>query len=144
MKKLFALLSIFTLSFTLQAQESAEETSEPKNRLNIGWAYYGRGNGISVVADREFFGILTQGVGFEEYLVDEELESSFFLVTYLHLEQLFGLTSGVEIYPGVEYGSFDGVFEFHPYLGFSVPIKEKLGLYTELGTRGVFGLYFRF
>lgn len=155
MKKILLLLTILSISFTSFSQESInessdfveqeiEENAEYKNRLSIGWAYYGRGNGISAIYDREFFGFISQGIGVEEYFTEDEVETSFFLVTEIPIQKLFKITSGFEIYPGVEYGSFGGEFEAHPFLGFSYPIGKSSGIYTEIGSRGVFGLYLKF
>lgn len=128
----------------MQGQEFNEVEKESKNRINIGWAYYGRGNGTSITVDREISEFISQGIGVEEYFVADELESSFFLVTDFHFEKILKIKSQLEIYPGFEYGSFDRKFEIHSYLGISLPLNSKIGMYTELGTRGVFGLYAKF
>ena len=155
MKETIIIFCILFFSFTSFSQESInessdfaeqeiEENAEYKNRLSIGWAYYGRGNGVSAIYDREFFGFISQGIGVEEYFTEDEVETSFFLVTEIPIQKLFKITSGFEIYPGVEYGSFGGEFEAHPFLGFSYPIGKSSGIYTEIGSRGVFGLYLKF
>ena len=155
MKETIIIFCILFFSFTSFSQESTnessnfseqeiEENAEYKNRLSIGWAYYGRGNGVSAIYDRELFGFISQGIGVEEYFVEDEVETSFFLVTEIPIQKLFKITSGFEIYPGVEYGSFGGEFEAHPFLGFSYPIGKSSGIYTEIGSRGVFGLYLKF
>ena len=155
MKETIIIFCILFFSFTSFSQESInessdfaeqeiEENAEYKNRLSIGWAYYGRGNGVSAIYDREFFGFISQGIGVEEYFTEDEVETSFFLVTEIPIQKLFKITSGFEIYPGVEYGSFGGEFEAHPFLGFSYPISKSSGIYTEIGSRGVFGLYLKF
>lgn len=144
MKQLF-LFGIFLCgSLNLLGQENQIDEKELNNRISVGWAYYGRGNGTSIIIDREFSEIISQGVGFEEYFIDEELESSFFLVTDFHLEKVLNFKSDIEIYPGFEYGSFGGEFEIHSYLGISIQLSPKSGIYTELGSRGVFGLYTKF
>tara|TARA_B100000497_G_scaffold122297_1_gene153202 strand:- start:363 stop:830 length:468 start_codon:yes stop_codon:yes gene_type:complete len=155
LKQTLIIFCILFFSFTSFSQESINESSnfseqeieendEYKNRLSIGWAYYGRGNGVSAIYDREFFGFISQGIGVEEYFTEDEVETSFFLVTEIPIQKLFKITSGFEIYPGVEYGSFGGEFEAHPFLGFSYPIGKSSGIYTEIGSRGVFGLYLKF
>ena len=89
MKQTLIIFCILFFSFTSFSQESINESSnfseqeieendEYKNRLSIGWAYYGRGNGISAIYDREFFGFISQGIGVEEYFTEDEKETSFF------------------------------------------------------------------
>ena len=155
MKETIIIFCILFFSFTSFSQESINESSdfaeqeieendEYKNRFSLGWAYYGRGNGVSAIYDREFFEFFYQGIGVEEYFVEDEVETSFFLVTEIPIQKYLNINSGLEIYPGVEYGSFGGEFEAHPFLGFSYPIGKSSGIYTEIGSRGVFGLYLKF
>ena len=155
MKETIIIFCILFFSFTSFSQESINESSdfseqeieendEYKNRFSLGWAYYGRGNGVSAIYDREFFEFFSQGIGVEEYFVEDEVETSFFLVTEIPIQKYLNINSGLEIYPGLEYGSFGGEFEAHPFLGFSYPFGNSVGLYTEIGSRGVFGLYLKF
>jgi|TARA_B100001059_G_C17740133_1_gene531162 hypothetical protein len=124
--------------------DNQEEFEKGKNKISLGWAYYGRGNGVSAIYDREFFEFFSQGIGIEEYFIEDEVETSFFLVTEIPIQKYLNINSGLEIYPGLEYGSFGGEFEAHPFLGFSYPFGNSVGLYTEIGSRGVFGLYYKF
>lgn len=127
-----------------ESAEQFEELSENLNKISLGWAYYGRGNGISIIYDREIFEFWSQGIGIEEYFEDDEIETSFFLVTEVPIQKYLNLNSSIEIYPGIEYGSFGGEFETHPFFGFSYSFDEKIGIYTEIGSRGVLGLFFKF
>lgn len=155
MKNIYLVILIFSMplvAFTQEISErvsdysqgEVEESSESKNRFSMGWAYYGRGNGVAAIVDREFFELFSQGVGVEEYFEGDEVETSFFLVTEFPIQKLFNITSELEIYPGIEYGSFGGEFESHPFLGFSYPISKTIGVYTEIGSRGVLGLFAKF
>ena len=98
----------------------------------MGWAYYGGCNGVAAIVDREFFELFSQGIGVEKYFEGDEVETSFFSVTEF------------EIYPGIEYRSFEGEFESHPFLGFSYPISKTILVYTEIYSRGVLGLFAKF
>ena len=111
-------------------QEEVVESSESKNRFSMGWAYYGRGNGVAAIVDREFFELFSQGIAIEKYFEGDEVETSFFLVTEFPIQKLFNINSEFEIYPGIEYGSFGGEFESHSFLGFSYPINKTIGVYT--------------
>ena len=84
----------------------------------MGQAYYERGNGVAAIVDREFFELFSNGIGVEKYFKVDEVETSFFLVTKFPIQKLFNISSEFEIYPGYEYGSFEGVFESYPFLGF--------------------------
>lgn len=114
------------------------------NKFNIGWAYYGRGNGVSFVYDRELSELFSVGLGSEFYFIDEEREFSYFVVGDLHLKELLELKKGYDIYPGFEVGSFESDFGAHFYLGASKSITPNIGIYTEIGTRGILGLYYNF
>ena len=47
-----------------------EDTKE--NKLSLGWAYYGRGDGFSFVYDREFSSFFSAGIGLEYYFIEDE------------------------------------------------------------------------
>ena len=47
-----------------------EDTKE--NKLSLGWAYYGRGDGFSFVYDREFSSFFSAGIGLEDYFIEDE------------------------------------------------------------------------
>ena len=58
----------------LMSQNTSNEVineQERLNKFNIGWAYYGRGNGVSFVYDRELSELLSVGLGSEFYFIDE-------------------------------------------------------------------------
>ena len=120
------------------------ENDSKENRFNVGWAYYGRGGGVSLTYDREFSNLFSAGIGFEEYFSEEETEMSYFLITDFHLSKLLKTPNYVDIYPGAEFGSFGESFEAHYYLGVSILIKNIMGIFTELGSRGILGLYYQF
>ncbi len=143
MKKLLLILLFIPLVSIGQEIESDEENTL-ENRINLGWAYYGRGNGISLTYDREFSSFVSAGIGLEEYFSDDEIELSYFIVTDFHLSKLLKIPGKIDLYPGSEIGFFDEDFEAHYYLGLSVPISKTIGVYTEIGSRGVFGVYMSF
>ena len=65
------------------SQKTSNEVINEQDRLNkfnIGWAYYGRGNGVSFVYDRELSELFSVGLGSEFYFIDEEREFSYFVV----------------------------------------------------------------
>ena len=142
--KKYSILLFLVFSFNMFSQNELNEDIESKNRFNVGWAYYGRGNGISVVYDRELNSTFSAGLGLEFYFIDEKLESSYFLVGDIHLKEVLDLKNGLDIYPGFEIGFFESDFAPHFYLGLSKSLTSNLGLYTEIGTRGILGLYYNF
>ena len=143
MKKL--LLILLLIPFTVFSQNPEVDEEAPKeNRLSLGWAYYGRGNGVSVTYDRELSNLFSAGVGFEEYFSGEEAEMSYYVITDFHLSKLLKPSSSVDVYPGAEFGRFGEEFEAHGYLGVSFFINENMGIFTELGSRGVLGIYYQF
>ena len=123
-------------------EEKREYIKEYKNKINVGWAYYGRGNGLSLSYDREISEFISAGIGLEEYVIEEDVETSVFLLMDFHLEKLFNFDK-LEIYPGIEWGFFENKLDYHVYLGMATDITEKIGVYTEVGTRGVLGLYLK-
>ncbi|MCE2611589.1 hypothetical protein LVD13_01305 [Flavobacteriaceae bacterium D16] len=123
--------------------QSAYE-GEGEDRINVAWAYYGRGNGLSVLYDHGFSNLISAGAGVEFYFEDSERETSFFGLVDLHLKEVLGLPERLDLYPGAEIGSFAGSFDIYPYLGISFAISEKFGLFTEIGERGTVGVYFNF
>tara|TARA_B110000238_G_C15949821_1_gene362724 strand:- start:198 stop:629 length:432 start_codon:yes stop_codon:yes gene_type:complete len=143
MKKLLFILLLMPLTVFSQNTEVLENDSK-ENRFNVGWAYYGRGSGVSLTYDREFSNFFSAGIGFEEYFSEEETEMSYFLITDFHLSKLLKTPNSVDIYPGAEFGSFGESFEAHYYLGVSILIKKNMGIFTELGSRGILGLYYQF
>lgn len=124
------------------AEEKREYITDYKNKINVGWAYYGRGNGLSLSFDREFSELISAGIGLEEYVIDEDIETSLYLLMDFHLEKLFNINK-LELYPGIEWGLFENKLDYHFYLGMATDITEKIGIYTEVGTRGVLGLYLK-
>ena len=143
MKKPLFILLLMPLTVFSQNTEVLENDSK-ENRFNVGWAYYGRGSGVSLTYDREFSNLFSAGIGFEEYFSEEETEMSYFLITDFHLSKLLKTPNSVDIYPGAEFGSFGESFEAHYYLGVSILIKKNMGIFTELGSRGILGLYYQF
>lgn len=129
-------------SFLALGQSSYEGKGE--NRINVAWAYYGRGDGLSLVYDHGFSNLFSAGAGMELYVIEGERETSFFGIVDLHLKELLELPERLDLYPGAEIGSFDGEFKIYPYLGVSFALTEKLGLFTEIGQRGTLGVYFNF
>lgn len=115
-----------------------------ENRGSIAWAYYGRGNGVALIYDHGFSNLISAGVGIEFYHEDEDREFSYFAVLDVHLKELLGLPERLDIYPGIEVGSFNKEFELFGYLGISYAFSEKFGIFTELGNRGTLGLYYNF
>ena len=145
--KSYLLLFVLIISPKLMSQNTSDEfigEQELLNKFNIGWAYYGRGNGVSFVYDRELSELFSVGLGSEFYFIDEEREFSYFVVGDLHLKELLELKKGYDIYPGFEVGSFESDFGAHFYVGVSKSITPNIGLYTEIGTRGILGLYYNF
>ena len=143
MKKPLFILLLMPLTVFSQNTEVLENDSK-ENRFNVGWAYYGRGSGVSLTYDREFSNLFSAGIGFEEYFSEEETEMSYFLITDFHLSKLLKTPNSIDIYPGAEFGSFGESFEAHYYLGVSILIKKNMGIFTELGSRGILGLYYQF
>jgi len=152
MKKLLIFLIFMPLIVFSQKSEVLEDVEfnpgffddSKENRLNLGWAYYGRGNGISLTYDRELSNLFSAGIGFEEYFSEEETEMSYFIITDFHLSELLKSSNSVEIYTGAEFGRFDKSFEAHYYLGISISINKNVGIFTELGLRGIFGVFYEF
>lgn len=145
--KSYLLLFVLIISPKLMSQNTSNEVIDEQERLNkfnIGWAYYGRGNGVSFVYDRELSELFSVGLGSEFYFIDEEREFSYFVVGDLHLKELLELKKGYDIYPGFEVGFFESDFGAHFYLGASKSITPNIGIYTEIGTRGILGLYYNF
>ena len=143
-----SIFSIIVIAFcfshiTVAQEEKAEIKKDFNNKVNIGWAYYGRGNGVSLTLDHEFSELLSAGIGLEEYFLDDDIETSFFILLDLHLEKFLNIKK-LEIYPGVELGYFEDELSYHFYLGLAKDLTNKFGLYTEIGSRGVFGLYMSF
>ena len=143
MKGLLYILLLMPLTVFGQNPEVLENDSK-ENRFNVGWAYYGRGSGVSLTYDREFSKFFSAGIGFEEYFSEEETEMSYFVITDFHLSKLLKTPNTVDIYPGAEFGRFGESFEAHYYLGVSVLIKKNMGIFTELGSRGILGIYHQF
>ncbi|HSR61092.1 MAG TPA: hypothetical protein VLL47_10070 [Robiginitalea sp.] len=115
-----------------------------ENRLNTAWAYYGRGNGLSILYDHGFSDWFSAGAGVELYFIESERETSFFGIMDFHLQQALDLPERLDLYPGTEIGHFNRNFALYPYLGVSWALSEEFGLFTELGERGTLGVYFNF
>jgi hypothetical protein len=139
----FLCVLLFLAGYSLAFGQSAYE-GKGENRGSIAWAYYGRGNGIALIYDHGFSNLISAGGGIEFYHEDEDREFSYFGVFDVHLKELLGLPERLDLYPGVEVGSFDGEFELFGYLGVSFAFSEKLGIFTEIGNRGTLGLYYNF
>lgn len=124
-----------------------------ENRIKTAWAYYGRGNGISLMYDHGFNDWLSVGAGVEFYFEERERETSFFGIVDFHLQKALKLPERLDVYPGTEIGLFDrkdnqGFFRrrfvYYPYIGLSWAFTEEFGLFTEIGERGTLGVYFNF
>lgn len=124
-----------------------------ENRFATAWAYYGRGNGISLMYDHGFNDWLSVGAGVEFYFEERERETSFFGIVDFHLQKALKLPERLDVYPGTEIGLFDrkdnqGFFRrrfvYYPYIGLSWAFTEEFGLFTEIGERGTLGVYFNF
>lgn len=124
------------------AQSAYEGKGE--NRLNVAWAFYGRGNGLSMIYDHGFNDWFSAGVGAEVYVIEDESEFSYFGVVDFHLKELLGLPERLDLYPGAEVGSFEQEFKVFPYLGIAFALRERFGLYTEIGERATVGIYYNF
>lgn len=133
------LVLLFTGMQNLQAQSAFEGKGE--NRINVAWAYYGRGNGLSLMYDHGFSELLSAGAGTEVYFLEGESDVSFFGILDLHLKHILNLPEQWDVYPGMEIGSFEGDFEVYGYLGISYALSNEFGLFTEIGNRGVLGVY---
>ncbi|MCJ7468433.1 MAG: hypothetical protein MUO53_17270 [Maribacter sp.] len=105
---LVLVLLFFMGSFLALGQSSYEGKGE--NRINVAWAYYGRGDGLSLVYDHGFSNLFSAGAGMELYVIEGERETSFFGIVDLHLKELLELPERLDLYPGAEIGSFDGEF----------------------------------
>ena len=73
-----------------------------------------------------------------------KIELSYFLITDFHFSRLLKTPNAVDLYQGAEIGFFGNNFEIHYYLGISTPITKEIGVFTEIGSRGVLGLYYIF
>ena len=139
--KIKLLLILFVLFSVLGFSQNEVEY---KNKGNLGWAYYGRGNGVSLMYDRELNPYFSIGVGVELYFIDEEKEGSYFSIFDFHLKEPLNLPRGLDVYPGFEFGVFEQELGLHYYLGVSQDLTEKIGVYTEIGSRGVLGVFLKF
>ena len=73
-----------------------------------------------------------------------KIELSYFLITDFHFSRLLKIPNAVDLYQGAEIGFFGNNFEIRYYLGISTPITKEIGVFTEIGSRGVLGLYYIF
>ncbi len=129
-------------SSTAFGQDAYGEKGE--NRLNTAWAYYGRGNGISLMYDHGFNSWFSAGAGVEFYFIETERETSFFGILDFHLQEALGLPERLDLFPGTEIGRFNRRFVLYPYIGIAYAFTEEFGVFTEVGERGTLGVYFNF
>lgn len=73
MKGLLFILLLMPLTVFGQNPEVLENDSK-ENRFNVGWAYYGRGSGVSLTYDREFSKFFLQGLVLKNTLVKKKLK----------------------------------------------------------------------
>jgi hypothetical protein len=73
-----------------------------------------------------------------------KIEISYFLIIDFHFSRLLKIPNAIDLYQGAEIGFFDNDFEIHYYLEISIPITKEIGVFTEIGSRGVLGLYYIF
>ena len=123
----------------VQGQNAYEGKGE--NKISVAWAYYGRDNGLSLMYDHGFSDLISAGGGIETYVIEGDREVSVFAMVDFHLNKVLNLPERLDIFPGVEAGSFIKEFELFGYVGISYAISEKIGLYTEIGNRGTLGVY---
>lgn len=137
-------MGLFFFAAAIPALGQEAYGGKGENRLNAAWAYYGRGNGLSVLYDHGFSDLISAGAGMEVYVLEGERESSFFGLIDFHLQKTLDLPERLDLYPGAEIGFFSGDFDAYPYLGISWALSDEFGIYTEVGRRGTLGVYFNF
>lgn len=140
------IFSICLLCFTGVSATFGQEAygGKGENRINAAWAYYGRGNGLSLLYDHGFSDLISAGAGVEVYVMEGERETSIFGLVDFHLQKALDLPEQFDLYPGAEIGFFSGDLDAYPYLGISWALSEAFGIYTEVGRRGTLGVYFNF
>ncbi len=142
MKKLSLLLAVFFISSALFAQSF---DGKGDKKLNLGYEFYGYGNGISATFDYGISDLFSVGLGGAYYLNNDNNDYFIFARTGVHLGELFDFNERFDIYPGVDIGYLQrNDIGFGGYLGFRYFFTENIGIFAEFGNTGKAGLSFTF
>lgn len=138
MKNLFASLLLVMLFTTVNGQ-SYEGKGDSK--LNLGYEFYGIGNGIKASYDYGLGDLFSVGAGANYYFDDEEQDYFIYARTNIHFGIVWDLPSELDIYPGIELG-FKSSSEvgFTGYLGVRYCITKRLSIFAEIGNHGAAGI----
>jgi len=142
MKKLSLLLSVLFITSAVFAQSY---DGKGDKKVNLGYEFYGYGNGISATFDYGISDLFSVGLGGAYYFSNDDNDYFFFARTAIHLGELFDLNEKFDIYPGVDIGYLQrNDIGFGGYLGFRFFFTENLGIFAEFGNTGKAGLSFTF
>lgn len=138
MKNQFMFFFLFLFIFCIQAQ-SYEGKGD--NKINLAYALYGIGNGIKASYDYGLSNTFSIGFGGTYFLSNNDEDYFIYCRTSYHFGDLLDLPRQLDIYPGVELGylSTENI-GITGYIGVRYFFTKKLGVFTEIGNNGTFGL----
>lgn len=137
MKNIFLAL-LTCLGSSLLIAQAFEGSGDQK--IQIGFSPYGNGVGITGMYDHGIHPNFSIGGGGEFYFSDDDDNFYIFGRANAHLGEMIGLSSEMDLYPGIDVGILGDGIGFGGHLGFRYFFQENMGAYIELGSRGSIGL----
>ena len=114
-------------------------------KVQIGLSPWGYGTGITGTYDYGLGEILSVGGGANIYFSDykdNDKSNNFFIFGRLnaHLQEVLGLDSKWDVYPGVDLGVIGNTFGLGAHIGARYFFNDKLGAFVEIGNNGSLGV----
>lgn len=141
-------LTFFIITISISAYSQAWD-GKGDVKISAGFEFYSNynahGNGITASIDYGVLEDISIGAG-----IDYNLDSSniyFNGRTDFHFQRVFRLPSFFDVYTGLDFGyntQYNNDFGIGAHVGTRVMVTDALGLYVELGTRGVGGFVYNF
>lgn len=118
-------------------------------KVQIGFNGWGNGTGITATYDYGLSKVVSLGVGANFYFdgyKDGNKDNNFYAFgrVNFHLQDVLGMPSQWDLYPGVDVGVIGNTFGLGAHLGVRYFFNNNVGAFIEAGNNGSLGLSFNF
>lgn len=138
MKKMITTLLILS---TLGITHAQSYEGKGDRKLNLGYEFYGIGQGIKGSFDYGLNDLFSVGAGASYYFNNDDQDYFIYARTNVHLGIVWDLPRQLDLYPGVELGFLSSSeVGFTGYLGVRYCVSKKLSLFAEIGNHGTAGI----
>lgn len=118
-------------------------------KVQVGFNGWGNGTGITATYDYGISKVVSLGAGANFYFdgyKDSNKDNNFFAFgrVNFHLQDVLGMPSQWDLYPGVDVGVIGNTFGLGAHLGVRYFFNNNFGAFIEAGNNGSLGISFNF